>query len=434
MYLLYKEACSEKDIVPVASGWVYRKVFNESYNLHFGRSVYYSSSLVHCLSLYVFFFIYDFCYSMYNMYGFVSYRPKSDTCKSCDTFKMKVDAEKDPEEVARLNARWELHKRKADRAYSQLKEDTALSQLDLDIDMITFDLQQSLPTPLLSTSVVFYKRQLWTYNLGIHCCSTGEGFMHVWDESIASRGSQEVGTCIVKHIKEIASGATRLVLYSDACGGQNRNINIVALWLYITASKDFSYEVVDHKFMISGHSYLPNDRDFGSIESARRRTQHVFVPEDWRTLIRNARRKNAFSVREMKNEDFLAIGDFTKFIVNRKTNKDGEKVNWLKILWIRVEKSAPLSYKYRCSHNELEQWKIVNLKPMHQGRPIDIGRASLQQLYHGPRSINKKKLDDLIQMLDFIPPVYHGFYQKLNQSIADSDEDDDLDEDQEEED
>ena len=161
-----------------------------------------------------------------------------------------MEAEEDPAAAARLNARWELHKRKAERAYNLLQKDTALAQADFDVDMITFDLQQSLPTPLLTTGIIFYKRQLWTYNLGIHCCSTGEGFMHVWDESVASCGSQEIGSCIIRHLKEIGSGAKKLVLYSDACGGQNRNINLVALWQHIVASDDFSYEVINHKYMV----------------------------------------------------------------------------------------------------------------------------------------------------------------------------------------
>ena len=36
MYSLYQEKCSEDETEPV-SEWVYRKVFNEDYNLHFGR-------------------------------------------------------------------------------------------------------------------------------------------------------------------------------------------------------------------------------------------------------------------------------------------------------------------------------------------------------------------------------------------------------------
>ena len=37
MYALYEEYCDEKGIIKIASEWVYRKEFNKSYNLHFGR-------------------------------------------------------------------------------------------------------------------------------------------------------------------------------------------------------------------------------------------------------------------------------------------------------------------------------------------------------------------------------------------------------------
>ena len=217
------------------------------------------------------------------------------------------------------------------------------------------------------------------------------------------------------------------MLYSDSCGGQNRNINIVVLWLYIVASSDFSYEVIDHKFMVSGHSYLPNDRDFGSIEIAKRQTQYVYVPADWRSLIFNARKKNPFIVREMKTEHFLAIKNLMKYIVNRKKNTDGEKVNWLQFIWIRVEKSSPLMYKYRLTHNELEPWKQVDLKPRQRGRPANIGVASMLTLYQSSCPINKKKLNDLMELLKFIPPVYHTFYHNLKESTATGHNDEQVD-------
>ena len=34
------------------------------------------------------------------------------------------------------------------------------------------------------------------------------------------------------------------------------------------ASNDYPFTCVDYKFMVSGHSYLPNERDFGNIETA----------------------------------------------------------------------------------------------------------------------------------------------------------------------
>ena len=124
-------------------------------------------------------------------------RPKTDTCKTCDALKIQCEAETDEVAASRLKAQLGLRHRKAERTYQQLREDTALAQSSDDIETLTFDLQQSLPTPTLTANVVFYKRQLWVYNLGVHNCATGGGYMHMWDESIASRGSQEVISCIL---------------------------------------------------------------------------------------------------------------------------------------------------------------------------------------------------------------------------------------------
>ena len=144
-----------------------------------------------------------------------------------------MDAEADETTKVRLRGEWELHKRKAERTYQQLREDFALCKGDPNTEVLTFDLEQSLPTPVLTTNVVFYKRQLWTYNLGIHDGRSGSACMHVWHEGVASRGSNEVGSCLLKHLREMDTTAENLILFSDSCGGQNRNIGILTMCLYI---------------------------------------------------------------------------------------------------------------------------------------------------------------------------------------------------------
>ena len=140
------------------------------------------------------------------------YRSKSDTCKTCNTVNTKISSEENPAAKRILESELRLHQCKAERAYQQLKEDTALSQSSQNVDMITFDLQQSLPTPKLATSVVFYKRQMWTYNLGVHDCSNGRGFTFVWLESVAStRGSHEVCSCVFKYLGMNSTGACNLI-------------------------------------------------------------------------------------------------------------------------------------------------------------------------------------------------------------------------------
>ena len=196
-------------------------------------------------------------------------------CKPCDGFKVKVDAETDSNNHQQLMFQWELHKIRAQGAYQSLREDTVLSKSSADVEMLTFDLQQVLMTPLLTTNIVFYKRQLSMYNLGTHDCKTDQGLMYMWHEGIASHGSGEIGSCLLHHLRQKATTANKLILYSDSCGGQNRNINLLCLWLYIMANPDLSITQIDQKFLVSGHSFLPDDRDFGNIESEEDRSDFL---------------------------------------------------------------------------------------------------------------------------------------------------------------
>ena len=55
--------------------------------------------------------------------------PKTDTCKTCDSYKVSVEAiANDNCELMQVQGEWDLHKAKAERAYQSLKEDIALSQ------------------------------------------------------------------------------------------------------------------------------------------------------------------------------------------------------------------------------------------------------------------------------------------------------------------
>ena len=343
-----------------------------------------------------------------------THRPKSDTCKTCDSLKTKFDAERDAAALLTLRSEWDLHLCRAEKAYHSLKKDSALARSDADVEVISFDLEKALATPVLSTNVVYYKRQLWTYNLGIHSATTSVGYMYVWHEGQASRGSHEVGSCILKHFNITNPTSTRLVAYSDSCSGQNRNVYILALWLYIVSSDKYSFTTIDHKFMVVGHSYLPNDRDFGSIESSRLKAQHIYVPSDWADLIRKARRKNPFQVIEMSSDDFVSFIKLAKSFVNRKKDTVGRPVDWLSIRWIRVTKDKPLQYSFRNSLNELEAWKVVKLAKRQKGRPVNIGLVVPDRLYSGPRMISDKKLKDLQDLLCYVPPVHHPFFQMLS--------------------
>ena len=101
-------------------------------------------------------------------------------------------------------------------------------------------------------------------------------------------------------------------------------------------------------------------------------------------------------------------------------NTNGEKVNWLDIRWVRISQDHPYKIQYRYSHNALEVWKVLDLLPKRPGRPSNIGRITLVPLYTTARCLQESKLHDLKALLEFVPPIYHAFYNTLLEESAES--------------
>ena len=218
-------------------------------------------------------------------FGFAT--PKTDTCKVCDSYKIQLNTEGN--DVDKIKADLDEHQSKADKAFALLKSDTEYSQKNPLLQRtLCFDLHQALPTPKLSSGPAFYKRKLWTYNLGIHDAGANKAAMMMWPETVAGRGSDEVGSCIIKflnlHNEEIRP--KKLMVYSDNCGGQNKNFSIMCLWQYLIVKK--YYEEVQHNFPVSGHTMMPCDRDFGDIERVLRKRQCIYSPDEYYTIVKEA--------------------------------------------------------------------------------------------------------------------------------------------------
>ena len=88
----------------------------------------------------------------------------------------------------------------------------------------------------------------------------------------------------------------RFLYFSDTYGSQNRNQNIAALLLYIVQSTHL--QVMEHKFLESGHSYMEVDSMHSAIENAKK-----FVPlysmQDWPAIFRIAQSKR---LRNMESD------------------------------------------------------------------------------------------------------------------------------------
>lgn len=388
MYNLYREHCQNLNLTSVTES-IYRRTFNTKFNLHF-------------------------------------HSPSTDTCAKCDAFKIKILAlEGNEEEKEQLKVQHEVHMRKAEAARNSLRQDTKKAKEDQSFYVMTFDLEKALPFPKLTTSVAYYKRNMYVYNLGCHEMSTDLGFMYVWDETIASRGSQEISSCVQKHLQERATTLKHVVLYSDTCTGQNRNLNFVLMLMKLVDSDNNSIENIDFKFMVSGHSFLPNDSDFGSIELYAKQ-KSIYVPEDWYDIIKKSRRNKTFHVTKMSRCDFKSVTSLQQTITKRKKNTDNQPVSWLKMQWIRVVKADPYTMFYKETIQEEFPFSSINLKSNKRGRPSNLRCIGQENLYKAPRPVTQVKKKDMIDLLPYIPPIHHNYFQNLsiiNADVPDEEED-----------
>lgn len=86
--------------------------------------------------------------------------PVTDSCRKCDNFNIKLKATPTTEQNP-IKIEQELHWRQAEFARTEMKEDAKKGKdPSNDLTVISFDLVKTLPTPVLSTGIVYYKRQL----------------------------------------------------------------------------------------------------------------------------------------------------------------------------------------------------------------------------------------------------------------------------------
>lgn len=134
--------------------------------------------------------------------------------------------------------------------------------------LLTFDLHKALPFPTLTCSIAYYKRNMYVYNVGCHELSSGLAYMYAWDETVASLGSQGVSSCVIEHLRNrVTENNYHVIMFSDSCGGQNRSIKFDMACMYFLQQDGTHINTIGQKFMTSGHSFLPNDADFGVIET-----------------------------------------------------------------------------------------------------------------------------------------------------------------------
>ncbi|KAJ8878266.1 hypothetical protein PR048_018843 [Dryococelus australis] len=251
-----------------------------------------------------------------------------------------------------------------------------------------FELKQCLPTPCVTGSVVFYKLQLWTFNLRMYDSTNSRTRCYVWHEAEDARDCDF-------HLQGI--GVEHVILYSGTCGGQNKNPHVSAMFL--TAMQNNQHlKTVDHKCMASGHSHFECDINHARIEVQKKRLEiQIYGPHDWYQSVRSTGPKNnKYQVIKLSHHDFFEEKD-----------NDRNVFSWHQTKWFRYTKEyGQILFKNTLSDDEpFNELSLVR---------SDAAMTTLEpkKCYTEQLPIPEKNKNDLISILDL-----HHFYLELKSSL-----------------
>lgn len=332
------------------------------------------------------------------------HRPRVDTCSTCDKLECQIKANIASSQSSKVQL--DIHHRKAERAREILKQDTIEAQDPESTKCsLSMDLQQVMFVPSLTHSDMFYLSQLSCYNLGVHVGDTNEAYMCMWHEGVASRGANEIASCLLYIVNHGLTHKKHLVIWCDNCGGQNKNRILLFTLIFLVANGVF--RTVEQKFLVSGHSFMPCDRDFALVEK-RKKVSKAFVPSDLHEIVKSARYAPPFNVVDMTPCGFWDLKRAADEYINT------TKLNISKATVITIEATNPTLIKIKTSFSDVDEGMQVNV--LKKGKTLaGLRQANIMKLPSESKVSENKKVS-LRSMIPYLQnPEHQRFYKQLLQ-------------------
>lgn len=198
-------------------------------------------------------------------------------------------------------------------------------------------------------------------------------------------------------------------MYSDTCGGKNRNTHFASMCL-TALQQSKSLVEINHKFLLSGHSHMECDTDHSIIEKMKKKYElPIEHPRDWAQLIKVAAKKKPFVVEEMIQENFVSFSELLKGPLQcRKTDTENLKVDWRQIKWIKYLKIMGSLFLIDYSVDNEESFRTLSFS--RRGKQCVLAPKAISS---EPIPISREKKNDLIQQLPFIFDVFKQYYMDI---------------------
>lgn len=301
-----------------------------------------------------------------------------------------------------------IHVSKAEVFYTDLRQKTDEAKAENNkIDFIAFDFQQNMPLLHIPCGDVFYKRQLWVYNFCIHSARSGKSYFFMYDEVTAHKGQNEVISFLQYYFSEIMDRSVENVyIFSNNCSSQNNNFALTQYLYTIVTKHLYGIKNIIHRYPEPGHSFLPCDRAFGLIEKNRRKLERIYLPDEYKELVRSTCKK--FYIIDVTQDMILNYSVHFKPLF-KKTVTNRDKVHFSILSYRFIEYTQRGLYASISVHSTAKDHFILQKTNTTLSLP-----EPTSLLYDGSLKIKQAKLKDVSDLASkYVPADCQWYYKDL---------------------
>jgi hypothetical protein len=240
------------------------------------------------------------------------------------------------------------------------------------------------------------------HNHTIYNLANGKSSNYVWNETEGDLCASIFASIIIHHlIKYCTDKKLPIVIFSDGCGYQNRN---VILSNALLSHAVINSVIIQQKYLEKGHTQMECDSTHSLIEKQLKK-RIITLPTDYVTAIQEARSDSNFIEVAYLHHDFFLNYDIKanmRYDSIRPGNKTNDPtVNNLRVL--KYEPSGVISFKtnYEDDFNDLPR------------RPKKIVENQPKRLFSKRLEISFKKFSDLAVLKNHFTPEVQTFYNDL---------------------
>jgi len=186
-----------------------------------------------------------------------------------------------------------------------------------------------------------------------------------------------------KTSEKATPSVSRMYLFSDGCGGQNKNnivVGMVQKWLF---QQKLGVSEVSLIFPVRGHSFLPCDRLFGRISRDIRSRSNIVTPGEYHDIFRMHAKVFVYgkdwTVLDFKSavaetyKRIIGLQDFKRIVLSRNSKGRVVKIDVRGEVAYNTDVNKEQNLlKARASHAKIKLRPLKGVRPVSSAKHRDI--------------------------------------------------------------